>query len=87
MSYEFIILVLLMMAFWAFMTVFTVKVMFSMFNSMRNDADVKLDFPKFKSKKQKDAEKKAREAQRKYEIIMDNLDAYDGTEVGQKEVR
>ena len=76
-----------MMVFWAFMTVFVVKVMFSMFNSARNESDLKLDFPKFKSKAQKKAEKEVLEAQRKYEIIMENLDAYDGTEIGQKEVR
>lgn len=92
MSYDVLILVLLILAFCFFSMVFTVNVLFSVFNSVRPEGtkEIKAVFPKKitkKSKAQRELEKKAEEEQRKYETIMRNLEAYDGTDIGQEEVR
>ena len=97
MSYELLILVFLLMVFWSFMTIFVIKAMFSLFNSVRpegsseiklSDMDVfRVKMPKRKTKEQREAEKEAAEERRRYEIIMRNLEAFDGTGIGQEEVR
>jgi len=93
MWYDLLILVFLTMIFCFFSMMLTVNVMFRLFNAMRpEDAkEIKpFEMPKKAPKKTKEelmAEKKAAEEKRKYDIIMSNLEAYDGTEIGQKEVK
>ena len=97
MSYELLILVFLLMVFWSFMTIFVIKAMFCLFNSVREEgqreikmsdlAGFRVKIPKKKTKAQREAEEKAAEERRQYEAIMRNLDAFDGTGLGQEEVR
>ena len=92
MWYDMLILVLLILIFCFFSMMLTVNVMFRMFNAVRPEGTkeiklLELKKPPKKTKEQIEIEKKAAEEKRKYETIMSNLDAYDGTEVGQKEVK
>lgn len=92
MSYDVLILVFLILVFCFFSMAFTVNVLFSMFNSVRPEGtkEIKAILPKRtprKSKEQRELEQKAEEEQRKYDTIMRNLEAYDGTDIGQEEVR
>lgn len=67
------------------MQYFTVKVLFSLFNSVKPEGirPVRLESPK-KSVKKVQAENRSQE---QFETIMRNIDAYDGTEIGQEEVK
>lgn len=89
MSYDVLILVLLILAFCFFTMMFTVNVLFSMFNAVKPDdiPEIKpLKLPKRTPKKSNfDLEQEA--DRRRYETIMRNLEAYDGTEIGQEEVK
>lgn len=92
MSYDVLILVFLILVFCFFSMAFTVNVLFSMFNSVRPEGtkEIKPILPPRKTKKsreQLELEKKTEEEQRKYDTIMRNLEAYDGTDIGQEEVR
>lgn len=87
-----LVLVLLILVFCFFSMMLTVNVMFRMFNAVRPEGikeikPLELKKQPKKTKEQLEIEKKAAEEKRKYETIMSNLDAYDGTEVGQKEVK
>lgn len=92
MWYDMLILVLLILVFCFFSMMLTVNVMFRMFNAVRPEGTKEIKplelkkTPK-KTKEQLEIEKKAAEEKRKYDILMSNLDVYDGTEVGQKEVK
>ena len=92
MSYDVLILVLLILIFCFFSMMLTVNVLFSMFNSVRPEGTKEIKpilphkTPK-KSKTQRELEQKAEEEQRRYDTIMRNLEAYDGTDIGQEEVR
>ena len=88
MSYDLLILAFIMLVFCFLMQYFTVKVMFSLFNSVRPEGAKKIEpILTKKSKKQKEAEKEARKEKERFDTIMRNLDAYDGTEIGQEEVK
>ena len=92
MLYDVLILVFLILIFCFFSMMLTVNVMFRMFNAVRPEGTkeikpLELKKQPKKTKEQLEIEKKAAEEKRKYETIMSNLDAYDGTEVGQKEVK
>lgn len=87
-----LVLVLLILVFCFFSMMLTVNVIFRMFNAIRPEgtSEIKpLELKKTpkKTKEQLEIEKKAAEEKRKYDILMSNLDVYDGTEVGQKEVK
>lgn len=87
-----LVLVLLILVFCFFSMMLTVNVMFRMFNAVRPEGTseikpLELKKPPKKTKEQLEIEKKAAEEKRKYDILMSNLDVYDGTEVGQKEVK
>ena len=83
MSYEALILAFLILFFCFATTVFVVKVMVSVFNSAKEGKEIK--FPEFFEHKPE--KPKMTEAERKLKIISENLEAYDGTEIGQKEVK
>lgn len=87
-----LVLVLLILVFCFFSMMLTVNVIFRMFNAIRPEGTkeikpLELKKQPKKTKKQIEIEKKAAEEKRKYDILMNNLDVYDGTEVGQKEVK
>lgn len=86
MSYDVLILVFLILVFCFFSMMLVVNVMFTLFNSARPEGmkEIKPIFPRKTTPKKTRAQA---EAERKYEIIMENLEAYDGTEIGQKEVK
>ena len=96
MSYEFLIFVFLLLVFCFFTMVLIVNIMLSFMKIAKHEGVTEIKVrdlvgaskkqPK-KTKEQIEIEKKAAEEKRKYETIMSNLDAYDGTEVGQKEVK
>lgn len=87
MSYEVLILVFLLMVFWSFMTIFVIKAIFSVFNSVRPEETREIRFMPMRKPKKTAKDKEAEAAQRKYDTIMRNLEAYDGTGIGQEEVR
>ena len=96
MSYDVLILAFLILVFCFFTMALTVNVMFSLFNSVRPEGtdEIKpINIIKKPEKKPKKSDyevyleqQKAIERER-YNTIMDNLEAYDGTEIGQKEVK
>ena len=95
MSYDVLILAFLILVFCFFTMTLTVNVMFSLFNSVKKDGfeEIKpIHIIKKPEKKPKKSDyevylERQKEIQRrKYNTIMDNLDAFDGTEMGQKEV-
>lgn len=89
MSYDVLILVFLILVFCFFSMMLVVNVMFSVMN-MSNGKEIKeiklSDILGNRAKMPKKT-KAQKEAERKYDIIMENLEAYDGTEIGQKEVK
>lgn len=90
MSYDVLIMVFLILIFCFFTMTLTVNVMFSLINASKQEGmkELKPIIPfKRKTKKQREADKKAIEEQRQYETIMRNLEAYDGTGIGQEEVK
>ena len=96
MSYDVLILAFLILVFCFFTMTLTINVMFSLLNSVKKD-----DFDEIKpihiiNRPEKKPEKseyevyleRQKEIEReRYNTIMDNLEAYDGTEIGQKEVK
>ena len=89
MSYDVLICVFIMLIFCFLMQIFTVKVMIALFNSHREEGTRKIKPIKFidKQKKKHRADvEKAQKQQKQFETLMENLDMYDGTSVGQKEV-
>ena len=86
MSYDVLILVFLILVFCFFSMVFFVKVLLSVFNSARPEGMKEIK-PIFKAEKPPKKSKAEQEAERRYNTIMENLEAYDGTEIGQKEVK
>lgn len=71
----------------------TVNVMFRMFNAVRPEGtkEIKpIQMPKKAPKKTAEERAMAEEvakSKRRYDTIMANLDVFDGTEIGQKEVK
>ena len=92
MSYEIVILVLILLIFCFFMQILTIKVMLSMFNASRKDGEreikpVKLiEKRKRKSPAQRKADEEAKKAQREFEIELRNLEAFDGSSFGQEDI-
>ena len=87
MSYDMLILAFLMLIFCFFMQILTIKVMFSLFNSVRPEGTEEVKPFIFTKKRPKKVSKEDVEEQRRYETIMRNVDAYDGTGIGQEEVK
>ena len=86
MLYDYLILVLLILVFCFFSMMLMVNVMFHLFNSMRPEGTKEIRFMPKKVKKTK-VDKEMEESKRRYDTIMRNLDVYDGTEIGQEEVK
>ena len=86
MSYDVLILVFLILVFCFFSMILTVNVLLSVFNSARPEGMREIK-PILKQDKTPKKSKAQIEAERKYDIIMENLEAYDGTGIGQKEVK
>ena len=96
MSYDVLILVFLILVFCFFSMTLTVNVMFSLFNSVKKEGFEEIKPIHIIKKPEKKPEKsdyevyleRQKEIEReRYNTIMDNLDVYDGTEMGQKEVK
>lgn len=93
MSFDLVVLALIMLIFCVFMQIFTVKVMFSLLNSVRPDEVKEIKPIKLIEKKPKKSEEqlafeeKQAKAQREYETLMRNLDNFDGSGFGQEEVK
>ena len=85
MWFDLLILVLLILIFCFFSMMLMVNVMFHLFNSMRPEGTKEIHFMPKKAKKKMD--KEMEESKRRYDTIMRNLDVYDGTEIGQEEVK
>ena len=85
MWFDLLILVLLILIFCFFSMMLMVNVMFHLFNSMRPEGTKEIRFMEKKQKKTMD--KEMEESKRRYDTIMRNLDVYDGTEIGQEEVK
>ena len=91
MSYELVAIVFLVLVFCFFTMLLAFRGMVSMFNAAKPDGmkESRL-IPERKPKKtktQRENEAKAAEERRQYETIIRNLEAYDGTGIGQEEVR
>lgn len=88
MSYDLLILAFIMLVFCFFMQILTVKVIFSVLNAKNGQIkDVKIVGKKLKKTEyEKKREEMARKEQEQFDTIMRNLEAYDGTEIGQEEV-
>lgn len=84
MSYDVLILVLLILAFCFFSMVFTVNVIFHMFNAVRPEGTKEI---RLMPKKTVKSDKTMEESKKRYDTIMRNIDVYDGTEIGQEEVK
>lgn len=84
MSYNVLILVLLILAFCFFSMVFTVNVIFHMFNAVRPEGTKEI---RLMPKKTVKSDKTMDESKKRYDTIMRNIDVYDGTEIGQEEVK
>ena len=93
MSYDVLICVFLMLVFCFFMQVLTIKVMISMLNAKREDGEREIkqikiiDKPAKKTKAQIKAEENARKQAEEWNTIMRNLEVYDGTELGQEDIK
>lgn len=96
MSYEFLILAFMLLVFCFFTITFVIKTMISVLNSVKSGdfEEIKpIQIIKKPEKKRKKSdyevylEKQKALEQERYNTIMDNLEAYDGTEIGQKEVK
>lgn len=86
MSFEFLFFAFIVFVFCFFTMILFVRVILSVVNSARPEGMKEIKVFS-KPKKQREAEKKAEEERRQFDTIMRNLDAYDGTEIGQEEVR
>ena len=84
MSYDVLILVLLILAFCFFSMVFTVNVIFHMFNAVRPEGTKEI---RLMPKKTVKSDRTMEESKKRYDTIMRNIDVYDGTEIGQEEVK
>ena len=88
MWYDLLILVLLILVFCFFSMMLTVNVIFRMFNAVRPEGTKEIKpFELKRTPKKTKRDLAAEEEKRKYDIIMSNLDAYNGTEIGQREVK
>lgn len=96
MSYDVLILAFLILVFCFFTMTLTVNVMVSLFNSAKKDGFEEIKPIRIIKKPEKKPKKsdyevyleRQKEIEReRYNTIMDNLDVYDGTEMGQKEVK
>ena len=96
MSYDVLILAFLILVFCFFTMTLTINVMFSLFNSIKPEGVDKITPINIIKKPEKKAKKSVYEVyleqqkaieRERYNTIMDNLEAYDGTEIGQKEVK
>lgn len=90
MSYELLILAFIMLVFCFLMQLFTVKAMFSLFNSVRPEGTREIKPIKLAEKSHKrtheQTDEHAEKERKQYEAIMRNLERFDGTELGQEEV-
>lgn len=91
MSYELVAIVFLVLVFCFFTMILVFRGMVSIFNAAKPGEmkEIRL-FSERKTKKtktQRENEAKAAEEKRQYETIMRNLEAYDGTGIGQEEVK
>ena len=93
MSYDLLIFAFLMLVFCFFMQMLTVKIVFSMLNAVRKDGEKEIkpikiiERPAKKSKAQIEAEKRAKKQEEEWNTLMRNLDAYDGTGIGQEDIK
>lgn len=93
MSYDVLICVFLMLVFCFFMQILTIKVMISMLNAKREDGEREIkqikiiEKPAKKSNAQLAAEEKARKQAEEWNTIMRNLEVYDGTDLGQEDIK
>lgn len=87
MSYELVVLVVIMLVFCFLMQIFTVKVMISVLNSKAETPIKQIKLFERKPKTDKRAEIEAKKEQERFDTIMRNLDAYDGSDLGQEEVK
>lgn len=93
MSYDLLIFAFLMLVFCFFMQMLTVKIVFSMLNATRKDGEREIkpikivERPAKKSKAQIEAENRAKKQEEEWNTLMRNLDAYDGTGIGQEDIK
>ena len=93
MSYDLLIFAFLMLVFCFFMQMLTVKIVFSMLNAVRKDGEKEIkpikiiERPAKKSKAQIEAENRAKKQEEEWNTLMRNLDAYDGTGIGQEDIK
>ena len=96
MSYDVLILAFLILVFCFFTMTLTVNVMFSLFNSVKKDGfeEIKpIHIIKKPEKKPKKSdyevflERQKEKEREEWDNLMHNIDVYDGTEIGQKEVK
>jgi len=90
MSYDLLILAFIMLLFCVFMQIITAKVMLSLFNSVRpaSTREVKpVSLVEKKADWQEPVDNRVNEEKERYEAIMRNLEAFDGTGFGQEEVK
>ena len=90
MSYDVLILVLLILIFCVFTMAFTVNVMFSLFNSARPEGMSEIKpisiIKKGKSKPKEKISKQQKADKERFDAIMHNIEVYDGSGRGQIEV-
>ena len=93
MSYDLLILAFLMLIFCFLMQILTVKIVFSILNATRKDGEKEIkpikivERPAKKSKAQIEAEKRAKKQEEEWNTIMRNLEVYDGTDLGQEDIK
>lgn len=96
MLYEMMLFTLMVLIFCFFTITFVVKVMISVLNSAKPEGmdEIKpiqiIKMPEKKPKKseyERYLEEQKQKEQERYDTIMRNLEAYDGTEIGQEEVK
>lgn len=96
MSYEFLILAFLLLVFCLFTITFVINVIISLVNALEKDeiGEIKpIHIIKKPEKKRKKSdmelyyEEQERKTREQYKTIMENIEAYDGTDMGQKEVK
>ena len=87
MSYDYLILALMMLLFCVFSIVFTAKVIFTLMNAVRPPEMDEIKPIRVFEKREKPQMSHAKsEEEAKMEKIMRNLDNFDGTGLGQEEV-
>ena len=75
------------------MQILTVKIVFSILNATRKDGEKEIkpikivERPAKKTKAQIEAEKRAKKQEEEWNTLMRNLDAYDGTGIGQEDIK